>query len=245
MAEFRDELLAIRERWHCKNHPFYVALHEGRLELAVMGRMMAQHHHHVRRAMRSFAVSYARCPDDHWEAATFLLENLAEEAGIVGLHGSADGHDHTELIMAVCARAGLSREQVEATEPLPAWRARTSWYVQVANEEPTILYLAMLSCLEGQEVDIHNMRTIPGLTERYGFAIEDPAIRFFTEHAEADVEHSRRQLLIVDKFVTTPDLQSRARMLAERAVRLRWAGFSELYRTDVLGERDPLPPGMD
>lgn len=243
-ADFRDQLLSIREKWHCKNHPFYIALHEGKLDLKVMGQMMAQHYHHVRRVLPSFALSYAKCPDEHVDAGKFFLENLAEEAGVMGLHGSEDAHDHMDLIMAFCAHVGLSRDDVVSAEPLPAWRARTSYYEIVAREEPTVIYLAMLACLEGQEVGINTERTIPGFTGPYGFAIDDPVIEFFTEHAEADAEHSRRQLEIVDKYVTTPELRASALYHAERSVKLRWASFNDLYRYGVLGEKDPLPPGV-
>lgn len=239
---FRAELLAIRTRWHCKNHPFYRALHDGTLDLRVMGEMMAQHYHHVRRVLPSFAISYARCPPEHRDAAVFFLENLAEEAGIRGLHGSDDAQDHMDLILAFCRAAGLSEADVVGAERLPAWRARTGYYEDVAREEPTILYLAMLACLEGQEVEINTERTIPGLTRHYGFRRDDPAIRFFTEHAEADAEHSRRQLAIVDKYVTSPELRARALALAETAVKLRWASFNDLYRYGVLRQTDPLPP---
>lgn len=241
---YREELVALRDRWHCKQHPFYIALSEGKLDLPVMAQMMAQHYHHVQRVLPSFALSISKCPPAHHEAGLFFLENLVEESGLIGLDKGHEAHDHMELILDFCRAAGMSKADVQNTEIMPAWRARSSYYVQLAHEETTVVYLAVLSCLEGQEYGIHRERSIPGFIKHYGFTRGDPAIKFFTEHPEADAQHSRRQLAIVDKFVTTHEVRMRVKKLSETAVKLRWASFNDLYRYGVLRQTDPLPPGI-
>ena len=71
-----------------------------------------------------------------------------------------------------------------------------------------------------------------------------PEIEFFAEHYVADADHSRRQIDLVARLVTNDDLRRRALEVAEIALKTRWACMNEIYRTAVLGERDPLPAGV-
>ena len=55
-----DDIIAIRERWHTKRHPFFQAFAEGKLPLRAMGVYKAMHWHFVQRAVASFGIVYAR-----------------------------------------------------------------------------------------------------------------------------------------------------------------------------------------
>ena len=55
-----DDILAIRERWHTKKHPFFPAFAEGKLPLRAMGVYKAMHWHFVQRAIASFGVLFAQ-----------------------------------------------------------------------------------------------------------------------------------------------------------------------------------------
>jgi len=66
-------------------------------------------------------------------------------------------------------------------------------------------------------------------------------IEFFTEHDAADVEHSRRQIEVCGRHLDTPQLEARALQVAEEICQLRWASISELYRSEMLGEKEILP----
>jgi hypothetical protein len=57
-------------------------------------------------------------------------------------------------------------------------------------------------------------------------------------------EHSRRQIELCGRHLGTPELEARAELVAEEICELRWASISELYRSEVLGEKQILPPGM-
>ena len=48
-----EELIAIRERWHCMNHPFYDRLTEGALDLGHLAFFLVQHSLLVRQIFRS------------------------------------------------------------------------------------------------------------------------------------------------------------------------------------------------
>src|SRR2546425_8123295 len=55
-----DDILAIRERWHTKNHPFFGAFAEGKLPLRAMGVYKAMHWKFVQHGLASFGILYAR-----------------------------------------------------------------------------------------------------------------------------------------------------------------------------------------
>ena len=86
---------------------------------------------------------------------------------------------------------------------------------------------------------------LPALAKHYGYPAGSPATEFFTEHAEADVEHSRRQAELCIKYCDTNAQKARALEVAEQACMLRWASVTDLYRRDYLGEKDILPPGVN
>ena len=76
-----ERILAIRERWHTKRHPFFLAFGEGKLPLKALGRYQALHYHFVSRALASFGLLYAR--GYHFEdVRKMIAENIAEEEGL-------------------------------------------------------------------------------------------------------------------------------------------------------------------
>ncbi|HEY5607101.1 MAG TPA: iron-containing redox enzyme family protein [Alphaproteobacteria bacterium] len=237
-----DKIVAIREKWHTKNHPFFVDFWKGKFGLKPVGQMMAQHYQHVLRVLPSQGYVITKAPPD---GRRFALENLAEEEGIMAGPGEdRKPHDHMELIFRFCKFAGLSEKEVRTTRQLPAWRARSYFYINTTREEPFGVIVAMQSTQEGQQPALNGERMLPGFKKHFGLETEDPRIEFFAEHFIADADHSSRQIDLVAKHVTTEEVQKRALEVAETMVRTRWAGITECYRAHVLGERDPLPKGI-
>ena len=235
-------IVAIRETWHTKNHPFFQKMLDGSLPLHALGIYMAQHYKFVSRAVPSKGLIYWRAGSDVHKA---IAENLAEEEGVraVPLEGH-QAHDHWQMISDFCNAAGLSDEEIRRTEPTPAWWARTLHYLQTNRDEPVGVALAMESSQEGQQVALNNEVTIPSFEKHYGFTRDSAEIAFFVEHAEADREHSTRQLNLCEKYLDTPELRARAIEICGQAVRLRWASITDLYRRHVLSEDELLPDGV-
>lgn len=242
-TETAREIVALREKWHTKNHRFYMEFHQGKIGLEPMGRLMAQHYQHIARVLPSQGFAYFKGPP---EARAFVLDNITEEEGRTA--GPGEGRhavDHQEIIIAFCEAAGISREEVIATEQLPAWRARAYFYINTAREEPTAVFFAMAATQEGQQPALNGERCLPALEKYHGFTRESPEIIFFAEHLIADVDHSSRQIALVEKLITSEELKARALEVAEIMVKTRWACMDDIYRRAVLGERDPLPAGVD
>jgi len=239
-----DRILAIRERWHTKRHPFFLAFGEGKLPLKALGRYQALHYHFVSRALASFGLLYAR--GYHFEEVRKMIaENIAEEEGLKAIpEPGHEPHDHNELILRFCRAAGLSEEEVRHMKMPPAWWARSLYMYHTTANEPVGVILAMQATQEGQMPGLIGEVLLPAFEKHYGFKRTAREIEFFTEHDAADVEHSRRQIELCGRHLDTPQLEERALQVAEEICELRWASISELYRSEVLGEREILPPGV-
>jgi pyrroloquinoline quinone (PQQ) biosynthesis protein C len=237
-----DQIVAIREEWHTKKHPFFQAMTDGSLDLRALGIYMANHFQFVAQALPAFGLMYYRAPQDVRDS---LVENMAEEQGLTAIPVEGhEPHNHNEMIFRFCAAAGLSEEEVRATRMSPIWIGRTLHYVNCLREEQIGVALAMQSTQEGQQVDLNNEITIPAFQAHYGYALDAPEIGFFVEHAEADLEHSRRQIELCVKHLASADDEARALVVCEEAVRLRWDSITDIYRRHVLGDETLLPAGV-
>jgi pyrroloquinoline quinone (PQQ) biosynthesis protein C len=238
------EIRAIRERWHTKRHPFFLALGEGKLPLRALGVYLALHGRFVQHALASFGILYARTFALE-DVRKSLVENLAEEEGLKAIPREGHvPHDHNELILRFCKAAGLSDAEVRTIELTPAWWGRSLHYAHTLAHEPVGVVLAMQSTQEGQQPALNTEVVLPALARHHGFAAGSREIEFFTEHAEADIEHSQRQATLCLKYLDTDAVKARALEVAETACALRWASVTDLYRRDYLGESEILPPGL-
>jgi len=238
------EVHAIREHWHTKNHPFFAALAEGKLPLRALGTYLALHYQFVQRALSSFGILYTRLYA-YEDVRKAIIENLSEEEGLKAIPREGHvPHDHNELIVRFCKAAGLTEREVREMKMTPAWWGRSLHYFQTALQEPIGVILAMQTTQEGQQPALNSEVVIPALARHYGFAPGSREIEFFTEHAEADIEHSRRQAELCARYLDTDVVKARALEVAEQACMLRWASITDLYRRDYLGEKELLPPAL-
>ena len=108
-ARTAQDIVALREVWHTKDHPFFVEFSQGKFGLEPLGRLMAQHYQHVIRALPSFGHIYAKAPP---EGRRFILENLAEEEGLI----AGPGEDRAgEIRRGPAAAAGHGATVVRTT----------------------------------------------------------------------------------------------------------------------------------
>ena len=180
-----ERILAIRERWHTKRHPFFLAFGEGKLPLKALGRYQALHYHFVSRALASFGLLYAR--GYHFEdVRKMIAENIAEEEGLKAIpEPGHEPHDHNELILRFCRAAGLTDDEVRSTKMPPAWWARSLYMYHTTATEPVGVILAMQTTQEGQMPGLIGEVLLPAFEKHYGFKRTAPEIEFFTEHDAA------------------------------------------------------------
>jgi pyrroloquinoline quinone (PQQ) biosynthesis protein C len=239
-----DQIVAIRDRWHTKNHPFFQSMSEGKLPLKALAKFQALHYQYVARAAPSFGVFYSRAYQ-HEDVRKMIAENVAEEEGLKAIDRPGhEAQDHNDLIFRFCRAAGMSDEEVRNVKITPAWWARMLYYAHVTTTEPVGVALAMQTTQEGQMPGLMIDVVLPAFEKHYGFKRNAPEIEFFTEHAEADMEHSSKQMELCVKYCDTPELEARALAVAQQMVELRWASISDVYRSEVLRERDLLPVGV-
>lgn len=234
-----EQILAIRERWHCKRHPFWDRLAEGELDIRHVGAFLAQHRACVHEIFASIGLTYTKSSKD---IATVIVENLAEEAGLLGIDGR-EAHEHNDLIFRFTRYCGLTDEEVRNTKLLPSWYARAAAYWMISYTQPAIVRIAVQATQESQSVGIYGERVLPALTTRYGFTMDSPEIHFFVEHSVADVKHGDLMLELVDRHVNTPELLDAVLYHTEQISKLRWNATSELYRVTHLHGEGTLLPG--
>ena len=236
-----DRIIAIRDKWHTKQHPLFTTLAAGKLDIKTLAIHQACHAKFVVLALESFGLLYARGP---MEVKKMCIENLAEEEGLIMTDKIGDDpHEHMDMLHNFCLAAGMTRKEIDATELTPAWWARTLFYRYMAEFEAIGVALAAMFTQEGQQPQLNAEITIPALTIHYGFDRDSPAIEFFVAHEAADQEHSQRQIELASKYLDTPELEARAAIRAEEICRLRWASASDIYRLHHLGDAEILPPG--
>ena len=234
-----EKIIAVRDRWHTKNHPLFTTLANGDLDIRVLGIHQAMHAKFVVLALEAFGILYSR---GDAEIKKMCVENLAEEEGLVAQHAVGENpHEHLQMLHDFCLSAGMGQSEIDETEMLPSWWARTLYYRYIAENEPVGVALAALFTQEGQQPQLNHEITIPALTTLYGFERDDPAIEFFVAHELADQEHSQRQLDLAAKHIHTTMDQERAISCAERICQLRWASASEIFNTHHLGQNAIMP----
>lgn len=240
IGPFAQQIVAIMDKWHIKNHPFFKLVEKGELPIPALGVWLAQHYHYVLNGFTGFGLLYSRGPED---VRRLIIENIAEEAGIMA-GGDREPHDHMEMIFDFCREAGLSKDEVLNFKPTPVWVAQGRNYLYVMEYEPVGVALAMAATQEGQQVDLNVEINIPSLQSQYGYAADGKEIAFFVEHAEADEDHSIRQLQLAEKYCDTPELKQQALDAALRACQIRWETVSDVYHREVLKDHGPMPAGV-
>jgi pyrroloquinoline-quinone synthase len=118
-----------------------------------------------------------------------LADNLAEEEGI-----GEGKQDHASLWLMFAAGLGEDEEGVRAQELNAETQALIDTFRQLSRQS----YAAGLGALYAYESQFPGVACakIEGLIDRYGIT-DEPTLRFFEVHRNADVEHSAvcRELL--------------------------------------------------
>src|SRR3979490_1593657 len=169
-SAFRQALEDAIEQRHSAVHPWSEAWTSGKLNRRLLGEWMKQHYHYVSHFAEWVAVVYANCP--HPDVQHFLLENVTEEEGLVGMGGAAPVR-HSDLLLEFGEVCGMPRDEVLAAQikgELLAETLRLQSWCTVQSRKPFVEALSgLLIGLESQGPRLYS-KTTPPLLEKYGFA---------------------------------------------------------------------------
>jgi pyrroloquinoline-quinone synthase len=218
---------AVAQR-HSALHPWSEAWASGKLDRRIFGEWVKQQYHFVRHFSEWIAAVYANCP--HQEVQQFLLENVAEEEGLIG-SGDFSPVRHTELLLEFAEICGTPRAHVLEAEVkgelLPELIGLRSWCT-VQSRRPFIEALpGLLIGLESQVPGIYR-KTMPPLIDKYGFAEDE--LTYFSLHIVADVDHGEKGYEIVEKYATTDEQRATAVHLVKEAAAMRRLYLDGLHR---------------
>jgi pyrroloquinoline-quinone synthase len=224
---FRSELEAAIKQRHSAVHPWSEAWTSGKLNRTLLGEWVKQHFHYVSYFSQWLGTVYANTTQ--WEIQHFLLENIAEEEGMVGQAGMA-AIRHSDLLLDFAETCGKSRKEIiEAQtngELLPETLGLQSWCYRQSHR-PTIEALAgLLVGLESQVPAIY-AKTTPPLIEKYGFTEDE--VTFFRIHIVADAEHGERGFQILEQYATTHELRATCVRMVKEATSMRRLYLDGLY----------------
>jgi len=230
-VSFRDQLIAVRDRRHSKNHPFFEKWARGELTKEQTAAYCIQHHHFVTEYLNWMA--YEASQIQHHDVKAYLLENLWDEEN--------PQQRHLDMLADYVIACGLKREDIFNAPLLPGTDALQNWGWRLVYQKPWQGALAgMFIGLESQFLDICK-KLVPALHKHYGYSSGAREIHFFEEHIGADEIHAGKGFAIVEKYCNTPELQQQAFKAVEEATIRRWRYMNGIYWYALHGKEDDTP----
>jgi len=231
MASFRNQLIAMRDQRHSKNHPFFELWAQGKLKKEQTALYCIQHYHYVGDYLNWMAYEASQVP--HRDVKGYLFENLGDEEN--------PEDRHLDMLTDYVDACGLKRGSVEQAKVLPGTEGLQNWGWRLVYQKPWQAALAgMFIGLESQFLDICK-KIVPALHRHYGWKPGAREVRFFEEHIHADEIHGARGFAIVEKYCTMPELQGMALKAVEDATQKRWRYMNSIYWFALHGKDDDTP----
>ncbi len=202
----------VRRACNVLEHPFYQRWSAGELSAEELGFYAGEYRHAVVALAEASEAVAAKSEPEHRSG---LKRHAAEERSHVALW---------EEFAAAAKRNERERAQSTLTrEPLgETVRCAQAW---TAGDE-ALEHLAVLYAIEASQPEIAQTK-LEGLTERYGYSPEGPAVAYFQLHATLDVEHARQAHELIAGLMSSeatqaPDLADRMVAHASAALRGNW-----------------------
>ena len=231
-SAFRQALEEAIEQRHSAVHPWSEAWTSGKLNKHLLGEWVKQHYHYVSHFAEWVAAVYANCP--HPDVQHFLLENVTEEEGLVGMAGAAPVR-HSDLLLEFGEVCGMKRDEVLnaqlSGELLPETLGLQSWCYR-QSQRPFVEAIAAINIGLESQVPVVYAKTTPPLIEKYGFTEEE--VTFFRLHIVADQEHGERAFNIVEKYAVTAEQKATCVRLVKEATMMRRLYLDGLYNKYLL-----------
>ncbi|MEE8517627.1 MAG: iron-containing redox enzyme family protein [Dehalococcoidia bacterium] len=232
--KFLEEMQALVVSKHSKNHPLFDMIQRGELSKEQLFGFVKQFYLLFPKPFpKPIAAMFARSPEDS-ELERMWMENLDEEmAG--GQTGTAG---HKDLYLNFAAALGISREEMDAVQPLPETRALLAWRELMVTQRSWMeLYASQGMALEGTASGRMH-KVVDGLVDHYGFVRDSDDILYWTVHMAVDEEHMKVGPYVVEKYAISDLEQQRVRETLNGTLDIFWLVFDGIVRAFIDG--DPL-----
>ncbi len=231
---FLEELQQLVAKKHSKNHPLFGMIERGELSSAQMRGFAKQFYLLFPKPFpKPIAAMYARSPEDS-ELERMWMDNLMEEA--VG--GQTDTAGHRDLYISFAEAAGIPRDELEATLPLPETQALLSWRELLIGQRSWLeLYACQGMALEGTASGRMH-RVVAGLVDHYGFERDSDDILYWTLHMAVDEEHMMVGPYAIEKYAISDLEQAAVRKSLQITLDIFWLVYDGMIRAFVVD--DPL-----
>ena len=227
-SQFEDKLRDAVMEYSMLKHPFYVAWTEGKLSKPVLAEYARQYYAHVRAFPTYVSGVHSRCDDVSIRQQ--LLENLIEE--------ERGEENHPELWLRFAEAVGVTREDVRASELLPATKASVKSLQSLTQSEDYRQGVAALFAYESQIPAVAQTKR-EGLNDFYGIA-DERAVSFFRVHESIDVLHQDSEMQILKDQCRTAAAQERAVESAREAAKALWSFLDGVTAAYLPGEQSGL-----
>jgi pyrroloquinoline quinone (PQQ) biosynthesis protein C len=228
MRGLAEEICAIRDANHTKDHRFFDLWAAGELTHLQIAQYLAQHFQLPRDLEGTVGPLFAKAPSD---VRFFLVSNLAEEYGLINDDGKPP-HEHNRMLLDFIALCGIDEATVRTTQPLPSLQAYFDKQWRLAYNEVWQVFMAASAALESQMVGVQK-RIIPALRTHYAFPKGDPRVAWFEEHETADERHGSRALELVEKHVVEPTMAERCKAAVLDCCKARLRYLDEVVATYI------------
>lgn len=231
---FSDEMMQLVAKKHSKDHPLFPMIARGELSDDALKGFVKQFYLLFPKPFpKPIAAMFSRCPDDP-ELERMWTENLMEEAA-----GQESGTtSHKELYLRFAASLGISREEMDATLPLPETSALLNWRELLINQRSWLeLYACQGMALEGTASE-RMRQVVSGLVDHYGYNSDDESLLYWTLHMSVDEDHMKVGPYAVEKYAVNDDAQERVRLSLQTTLDTFWLVYDGITRAFI--DKDPL-----
>jgi pyrroloquinoline quinone (PQQ) biosynthesis protein C len=219
---------------HSKDHPIFDLIENGELDKGQLRGFVKQFYQLFPKPFpKPIAAMFAKCPEDP-ELEQMWLENVLEEAS-----GSETGTAaHKQLYIDFAGSMGISREELDASPPLPETSALLIWRELLISQRSWLeLYASQGLALEGT-ASPRMRRVVNGLVQHYGYKEDSNDLLYWTLHMSVDEDHMKVAPYAILKYAHSEDSQALVRQSVKTTLDQFWLVFDGIKRAFV--DQDPL-----
>lgn len=230
-SQFKRDLVRAMRTRQTVEHPILAELMRPEPDYPLARLLAAQIYKLTTMFERYIAALFYRCPVREFRAK--LAENLYEEA--TGRLSKTDGH--LELMERFIFAIGLTRDDLDATVPLPETQDLIDYRVRLV-EDPAQYHKAVAAVMitsEGQTIQRKDGQAAYQLLAK-AYNLTPHQLEFFAVHAEEDVEHVKDGLELAILVCKTEQMQREAIATARETSEKFWSFYDGIERAYRAGQ---------